>query len=118
MIFNECLTIKIVILDKNWCLFLFDCDSYDGQHLRLSHREVGEGVPQTGQMLNLTKKLNTNVCTATTHLSRLVLQWAKVIMSMERSIPPHKCKEYLEAYSITVGYMHQGVPGGLLHHSR
>ncbi len=23
-------------------------------------------------------------------------------MSMERSIPPHKCKEYLEAYSITV----------------
>jgi hypothetical protein len=32
----------------------------------------------------------------------IALQWAKVIMSMERSIPPHKCKEYLEAYSITV----------------
>ena len=31
-----------------------------------------------------------------------MLQWAKVIMSMERSVPPHKCKEYLEAYSITV----------------
>ena len=29
-------------------------------------------------------------------------QWAKVIMSIERSIPPSKCKENLESYSIAV----------------
>ena len=29
-------------------------------------------------------------------------QWAKVIMSIERSIPPSQCKEYLESYSIAV----------------
>ncbi|XP_023321114.1 transient receptor potential cation channel subfamily V member 5 isoform X3 [Eurytemora carolleeae] len=36
-------------------------------------------------------------------------QWAKVIMSMERSIPPHQCREYLEAYSITLGPTERGV---------
>ena len=29
-------------------------------------------------------------------------QWAKVIMSIERSIPPSQCKENLESYSIAV----------------
>jgi len=36
-------------------------------------------------------------------------QWAKVIMSMERSAPPDKAKEYLESYSIKLGEDLRGV---------
>ena len=35
--------------------------------------------------------------------------WAKVIMSLERSVPQQQCKEYLESYSIALGPAERGV---------
>ena len=35
--------------------------------------------------------------------------WAKIIMSIERSIPPHSAKEYLEKYSLRLSPVERGV---------
>ena len=35
--------------------------------------------------------------------------WAKIIMSIERSVPPDKAKEYLEKYSIRLSAAERGV---------
>ena len=35
--------------------------------------------------------------------------WAKVIMSLERSVPTGQCKEFLESYSIALGPSERGV---------
>ena len=35
--------------------------------------------------------------------------WAKVIMSLERSVPSEQCKEFLESYSIALGPTERGV---------
>ena len=35
--------------------------------------------------------------------------WAKVIMSLERSVPQQQCKEFLESYSIALGPSERGV---------
>ena len=39
----------------------------------------------------------------------LFFQWAKVIMSMERSVPPDSAKQYLEAYSMKMSAEERGV---------
>merc|ERR1711944_245942 len=36
-------------------------------------------------------------------------QWANVIMSLERTVPPNKAKDYLEAYSIKLSATERGV---------
>ena len=38
-----------------------------------------------------------------------MFQWANVIMSLERTVPPGKAKEYLEAYSIKLSATERGV---------
>ena len=38
-----------------------------------------------------------------------MLKWANVIMSLERTVPPNKAKDYLEAYSIKLSATERGV---------